>query len=664
MDFVSKNVVKSVEICDGKITSCRLVNRITGREMNAETCEFAIAYIVKQGLLRKKAVIDSSQATVTNTTDTSIAFAANHGGYDWSITINYTPDDISGALKKTITLRVSSPNVVIEYIQLDAFKVPANTFNWTVPKVTKRVFIPAYITTMGQPYYVSDMFFGGEFPTADNRIEDGFAYCRYYTERSFQELAPGGEYESVPFVIGSGHEDNFHRMRADFFTYISSISAQPVKFRIQFNSWYDNMLNIDSRKISESFRAVAKGLGNAGLRPLDCYVVDDGWTDYTQAKFWTFDYNKFPQEFNAESALTKDLDSTFGVWFGPRGGYTRQTVKYAKLLESIGYPSCRQSHDICTANPAYIRNLCKRMADFCEKFNVSYFKIDGFAITPCKSSSHGHPRGKGDGLGFYTFLWEEWTKGFERIRRARKDVFLNVTSYAHCSPWFLKWCDAIWLNNCGDMGYAGTGDNLSQCLNYRDGRYRDFFEERQLQFPVSNLYNHEPCYAERNCNPPMTSNLQHPDKLHPTVTYDYSQFKDYLYMCMMRGTGFVELYFTPAMFDDQRWKIAADVLKWAEENFDILKNSRFFGDSPEKGNVYGYYAYNDGKGILAIRNSSNHSAVYSFDNRKLCFDTRNYEISEFNSQSENTTRIDADTTFDINLRPYEIKMFNVKSSDK
>ena len=133
---------------------------------------------------------------------------------------------------------------------------------------------------------------------------------------------------------------------------------------------------------------------------------------------------------------------------------------------------------------------------------------------------------------------------------------------------------------------------------------------------------------------------------------------------MMRGTGFVELYFTPAMFDDKRWKIAADVLKWAEDNFDILKNSRFFGDSPEKCNVYGYYAYNDGKGIMAIRNSGNHSAVYSFDNKKLCFDTRDYEISEFNSQSENTTRIDADTTFDINLRPYEIKMFNVKSSDK
>ena len=44
---------------------------------------------------------------------------------------------------------------------------------------------------------------------------------------------------------------------------------------------------------------------------------------------------------------------------------------------------------------------------------------------------------------------------------------------------------------------------------------------------------------------------------------------------MMRGTGFAELYFSPQMFDRERYAAAAEVLNWAEENFDILRNSVF-----------------------------------------------------------------------------------------
>ncbi|MDE6613929.1 MAG: alpha-galactosidase, partial [Clostridia bacterium] len=508
MEFISSKVIKGIDIVGGKIVGSYLINRVSGKRIEHNGAEFGISYYVKCGIMRKKAYFDSNEATVISESNCSLEFAVTKSGIDWNVYVEYIADVNSGVLRKYITVKVSDPSVIIDYIQLDSFNVDDVEFKWSIPKVTKRVLIPAYITTMGQPYYLSDMFFGGEFPVADNRIEKGIAFSRYYIGRTFNEIAKGGEYRTVPFVIGSGSKADFHSLREEFFEYISTLSAQPAKFRIQFNSWYDNMLDINSNKIEKSFKAIADGFSQVGLRPLDCYVVDDGWADYTVPSFWAFDKNKFSDEFNKESQLTKALDSTFGVWFGPRGGYTRQTYKYAKLLESIGYPKCRQSFDICTCNPRYIKDLCARMAEFCVKYNVSYFKIDGFAVTPCKSKKHGHPKGVGDGLYFYTYLWEEWTKGFAEIRKVKPDVFINATSYAHCSPWFLKWCDAIWLNNCNDMGYVGNGDNLSQCLNYRDGKYRDFFEVRQLQFPVSNLYNHEPCYARRNCNPPMTSNLQ------------------------------------------------------------------------------------------------------------------------------------------------------------
>ncbi|MDE6189755.1 MAG: alpha-galactosidase [Clostridia bacterium] len=658
MEFTTSKLIKGLDIVGGKIVGSYLVNRVSGKRYDINGVEFGISFYVKSGIMRKKVYFDSAAAAVISQSANGVEFAATVGGVDWNVFVEYTSDTASGVLRKTVAIKVSDPELVIDYIQLDGFDASSCEFSWSIPKADERVFIPAYVTTMGQPYYVGDMFFGGEFPVADNRIEKGYAFSRYYIGRAFKDIANKGEYKTVPFVIGSGSKADFHTLRSEFFEYISTISAQPTKFRIQFNSWYDNMLDINGENIENSFRAIATGFEKVGLRALDCYVVDDGWIDYTSPKFWEFDSKKFEDGFNKESLLTKELGSTFGVWFGPRGGYTRQTVKYAKLLESIGYPSCRQSRDICTCNPRYIKDLCARMAEFCIKYNVSYFKIDGFAVTPCKSSSHGHPKGKGDGLYFYTYLWEEWTKGFEQIRKARPDVFLNVTSYAHCSPWFLKWCDAVWLNNCADMGYDGKGDDLSQCLNYRDGKYRDFFEVRQLQFPVSNLYNHEPCYARRNCNPPLRGNIHEPCEAHPTVVYNDEQFKAYLYTCMMRGTGFVELYFTPEMMDGEKYKIAATVLTWAEENFDVLRKSRFFGDSPEKGCAYGYYAKDGDRAILYIRNSSNEAKSYTLDEYLLDFGESKIEVEEFYPKDGEKFAVKG--KLEINLSPYEIRLFNLK----
>ena len=59
---------------------------------------------------------------------------------------------------------------------------------------------------------------------------------------------------------------------------------------------------------------------------------------------------------------------------------------------------------------------------------------------------------------------------------------------------------------------------------------------------------------------------------------------------MMRGSGLAELYFSPAMMDGEKWKIAAQELSFAERTFDTLSASRFFGGDPEKGEPYGCYA--------------------------------------------------------------------------
>lgn len=99
-----------------------------------------------------------------------------------------------------------------------------------------------------------------------------------------------------------------------------------------------------------------------------------------------------------------------------------------------------------------------------------------------------------------------------------------------------------------------------------------FFDVCGLQFPAAHLYNHEPCYALRNRNLAKKTNAP--------VTFTDEQFRTYLRRCMMRGSGLAELYFSPAMMDGEKWKIAAQELSLAERNFDTLSASRFFGGSP------------------------------------------------------------------------------------
>lgn len=650
MIIESNKLIKEIVVENGKICSSKITNKLTNTTLDLlDYKEFEISYFVNySAFIKKTKLIDNSMLNLQIDGD-NLQFTGRIDENEWKVAVKYFVDLKSDTIKKCIKIDVDNEDLVIDYLTFDSFKF-SDVYSWTIPEVTDRVYVPNRIFILGQPYYINDLFFGGEYPTMENKIKDNVASSKYFFGRPFKEIK-GTTYESVDFVIGAGIGNTFDKLRSSFFEYISTI-AQPSKFRVQYNSWYDNMLDITTDKIKSSFTEVAENFKKQGFRPLDCYVVDDGWTDYKVAKFWDFDKEHFPNEFYNEKQLTEELNSTFGVWFGPRGGYTTQTVKYAGLLSKIGYHKCRQSCDICTGDPKYIKDLTDKMVDFCNRFNVTYYKIDGFATTPCKSSKHGHPKGTEDGIYFYTFLWEEWIKGFEKIREVQPNIFLNITSYAHPSPWFLKWVNAMWLNNCGDMGYEGKGDNLSQCLNYRDGKYRDFFEKRQLQFPVAYLYNHEPCYAERNYNPPL------PDKSHKKVIYNYDEFEKYMYMCMMRGTGFVELYFSPSMFDDRRWQIATNVLTWAENNFDIIKNSQFFGGEPKEGNVYGYYAKNGKKAIVIVRNSDEKTHDFELDNIALSFDNNNYNISEYYPQTTEAVRVE-DNKYIIKLNPYEIKIFYI-----
>lgn len=136
--------------------------------------------------------------------------------------------------------------------------------------------------------------------------------------------------------------------------------------------------------------------------------------------------------------------------------------------------------------------------------DISYWKLDGFCLKPCKNAKHDHITGGDHEMYFYTEMWTRWIKIFKDMRELRrkqgKNLWINFTCYVTPSPWWLQYVNSIWLQNSSDIGFAqnypeGEQAQVDSEITYRDGIYYDFAVKRGLQFPFSNIYNHEPIYG-------------------------------------------------------------------------------------------------------------------------------------------------------------------------
>ena len=454
---------------------------------------------------------------------------------------------------------------------------------------------------LGQPYYVGAMYWGCEFPETENKIVNSNSFIRYHYGKSlakdkhfeYNEGNTAGKMTTWDAVVGAARSRDYSVIQSDFYEYIETI-ATPTDFRQQYNSWYDNMKNISDEIIKKSFFEIEKGFTQHGVEPLDSYVVDDGWTNYSS--FWDFN-DKFPNELYSSSLQVDQLGSNFGLWLGPRGGYGTQT-QIANYIEqnSLGSKNQNSGNDINISDARYLTKLNKEI--FCEyqdKFDINYWKLDGMLLEPDTDASEYYVTG--NPLYTITETYERWTDMYEDMRQNRsgKDLWINMTSYTNPSPWHLQWVNSVWMQNTGDTGYTNSFNATDEeaMLTYRDNAYYDFLNERQWQLPHKYFYNHDPVYG-RTAN----DSYNRPND----IKYTDDEMRNHLYMLGTRGTAFWEYYYSFDMFDENKWQINAEAATWIEENFDILQKSKMFGGRPNDGGVYGYSCWNGKEGILSIRN--------------------------------------------------------------
>ena len=544
------------------------------------------------------------------------------GNVEWDVDMVVEMKDKDTYMKKYLTISVpedQQADARIDFIDLENMNVvdvPAEN-RWTRSLTPTAVGgLNPYLVTLGQPIYLQGMYVGSEFPETENVIESDKAYVRYYSGKSFADFKAEGRLEGNAFstwknVVGATRSNvDMNVIRSDFFSYITSI-AKPVKPRLQYNSWYDWMLWIDEEKINESFREIERGLTSNGLRPIDSYVVDDGWNAYgnefgcdindNTTGFWQFN-TKFPTGLAGASNFAHKVGSQFGIWLGPRGGYNF-SGSWGKFLEEHGTgTSNRNCASVVTGDKVYVENLEKFFLDCQNNYGVNYWKIDGFIDGIPQPSTNGrYITGGHKGMYYVTEHWERWMKLLDHLYENKKDLWINLTCYVNPSPWMLQYSNSIWLQNsadCANIVVDGRTRNLDQRLSYRDDRYYDFYNISEYQLPPANIFHHDPVYGRQSGN--------------NAESMTDEEFRTYLYFMATRGAAFWEMLWSYELIDSgNKWMVNVEALKFLEENFDILRHSILFGGSPKDGEVYGYSCWNNEEGILSLRNPSNSTKTYT-----------------------------------------------------
>ena len=180
------------------------------------------------------------------------------------------------------------------------------------------------------------------------------------------------------------------------------------------------------------------------IRTIQALIPQDQET-YNQTGFWEFN-DKFPNELYTASDMASNFGSSFGMWLGPQGGYELQGT-FSQYIESTGtgyvHPTAALGDVICTGSAKYIKNLTDLFVDYQERFDIDYWKLDGFASRPCTQADHDHMTGGYHNMYFTSDMWENWTDAFETMRAQRaaegKGLYINATCYAIPSPWLLQW---------------------------------------------------------------------------------------------------------------------------------------------------------------------------------------------------------------------------------
>jgi hypothetical protein len=235
-----------------------------------------------------------------------------------------------------------------------------------------------------------------------------------------------------------------------------------------------------------------------------------------------------------------------------------------------------------------------------------------------------------------------------RLRQARPDLFVNMTTGTWPSAFYLWYGDSTWRGG-DDMGWRGKGSKRQQWMTYRDwDTYRGVVLRGPL-YPLNSIMTQGFVHALRGTAGELGD--------------DSREIRDEVRSFFASGTAVQELYVTPQKMTGRNWDDLAEAARWAHARADVLVDTHWVGGDPDQG-VYGWAAWNRRQGVLALRNPGPTRRGISIDVAKV-FELPEGAPGEFVLRSpwkEDADRpartLSAGTEFAFDLEPFEVLVFD------
>lgn len=487
-------------------------------------------------------------------------------------------------------------------------------------------------TVDGTPLVSDEMFFALEHPMSKNEINKKRADS--YLPR--QEVLKHSDSMVITTVFGVTPKG---QLRRGFLYYTERERAHPYRPFLHYNSWYD--LSWIDRKMTDSLCLDRiKMYGDSLIKKrnvkLKAFLFDDGWDD--NASLWKVS-RSFPNGFTDMKTLAESYGAELGLWLSPWGGYDSakmERLKYGRLQDP---PFETNENGFSLAGPVYFKRFEKVSTDFMRKDKVAIFKFDGVGAGNGAS---------GAGLKYQKDI-EALLLLTEKLRNINLDIYLNLTVGTWPSVYWLYYGDAIWRAG-NDFGFSGTGSKRQQWITYRDGECYKNVVKRAPLYPLNSVMLHGICIT----------NVGYPASLE----MDMKNISDGIWSFFASGTSLQELYVNPHLLTTPMWNCLAAAAKWSQENMDVLKDVHWIGGDPEKGEVYGYAAWNRRKGVFSLRNPSGEQKTFEVNLKEifeLPFDNKSaFELQNAINKNDVSSKatVNAEESYNVTLAPYELKVWD------
>jgi len=665
----NKYILRTISV-ENVLKTVRIENKLNGEKiipLNNDEFKLRISSNTKD----KSFILTSKDFKVIKTTKYNkdnimgIAVELKNESNDLLLTVHYELGKNSHYLNKYIEI-TPKINIILERIDLEIIEVADIYQPYKIKKITthgENQWKPG----LGQPLYTSKSasFLGVEFPASYNYVENNTGYCGYQLGNI---LKKNQTYKTYKSVIGVGDDSKF--IQDAFFEYINQIRIRPLRLHVQYNTWFDYGSSVNKEDFYKSVTIINNELiKKRGIPSFSNYVIDDGWEDVN--KDWSDKTWKVNEKFNSDfsyciSNLHK-INAQLGLWISPGCLFGAKHIVH-KYKEQ-GFETLDKYMSI--TGPKYMQLFEDRIIELA-KNNVSFFKLDGifgnhhmreFELNSYKnripsmahfgkhkltSSSKKLNDSKYDELKTYYLVegTERLIKIFTKLNSINPNIYIVISNGAYLSPWWLMYIDAVWLINAND---ASEDHNITKKLVYKDNLYYNIWKIEKTQFPLNSVFNHEP----------------------KKITSDESEkeFREYILMCLSRGTGLIDLYLKVDALSEKDWDILADGLKWAHKSFPYFSNPKMHGGNPSKLEVYGYSGWNKNGGYISIHNPSDKIINYqiALDRKIGVHDNKNkYTVlSKLNNQEKTVEKMYSyGDTLSISIQPKQVILLDFLSSKK